>query len=75
LLTNCNYYFLVMSYRKILILCTAVCHFDRSERLAKVLISYNFKFICFGRHDKTRDCEEFIIGDYYAKTNKGQYRV
>lgn len=28
---NCNYYSLVMSYRKILILCTAVCHFDRSE--------------------------------------------
>jgi len=28
-----------MSYRKILILCTAVCHFNRSERFAKMLIS------------------------------------
>lgn len=45
---NCNYYSLVMSYRKILILCTAVCHFDRSERFAKVLISYNITLICFG---------------------------
>ncbi len=52
---------------------------DDSIGLVKDLLKYWYRTIslsyCFGLHDKTRDCKDFIIGDYYAKTNKGENKV